>query len=101
MSPLVDAPAVTFWASAGLVLYAYVGYPVLNRVLLRVFGRKPVPPVGADRGCPPCRLSRAADAVVVRLDEAHPARVLGDGRGPGDVGLDLAANHPVVLAAGD
>jgi hypothetical protein len=60
MSPLVDALAVTFWTAAGLVLYAYAGYPVLIWVLSRVFGRRPAPPVVADADLPSVSLLVAA-----------------------------------------
>jgi cellulose synthase/poly-beta-1,6-N-acetylglucosamine synthase-like glycosyltransferase len=33
-----------FWISVGLVVYAYVGYPVLIYILSRLFGKPPTPP---------------------------------------------------------
>ena len=33
-----------FWLSVGLVVYSYIGYPILIWVLARLFGRKPTPP---------------------------------------------------------
>jgi len=33
-----------FWLSVGLVVYSYLGYPILIWVLSRLFGRKPTPP---------------------------------------------------------
>lgn len=33
-----------FWLSVGLVVYSYIGYPILIWVLARLFGHKPVPP---------------------------------------------------------
>jgi cellulose synthase/poly-beta-1,6-N-acetylglucosamine synthase-like glycosyltransferase len=60
MSLLVDALAVAFWASAGLVLYAYVGYPVLIWALSRTFGRRPVPSAVADAELPSVSLLVAA-----------------------------------------
>jgi cellulose synthase/poly-beta-1,6-N-acetylglucosamine synthase-like glycosyltransferase len=66
MSPAVDALAVAFWASAGLVLYAYAGYPVLVWVLSRVFGRTPAPPAVPDAGLPAVSL-----LVVANNEEKH------------------------------
>src|SRR5262245_45626174 len=33
-----------FWLSAGVVVYAYVAYPVLIWILSRLFGQQPLPP---------------------------------------------------------
>ncbi|HEY7378238.1 MAG TPA: glycosyltransferase family 2 protein [Steroidobacteraceae bacterium] len=35
---------ILFWAAAGLVLYVYVGYPLLLLLLRSIVGRKPPPP---------------------------------------------------------
>jgi cellulose synthase/poly-beta-1,6-N-acetylglucosamine synthase-like glycosyltransferase len=84
MSPLADAIAVAFWASAGLVLYAYVGYPVLVWALSRVFGREPVPPVVADAELPSVSILVAAfdeekevgDRIVNALAQNYPEGML-------------------------
>ena len=84
MSLLVDALAVAFWASAGLVLYAYVGYPVLIWVLSRVFGRKPAPPAVADADLPSVSILVAAfneekeigDRIVNALKQDYPKGML-------------------------
>ncbi len=84
MSPLVDTLAVAFWASAGFVLYAYVGYPVLIWALSRVFGRKPIPPVVADADLPSVSILVAAfneekeigDRIVNALKQDYPKGML-------------------------
>src|SRR3954454_13659325 len=84
MSSSVDALAVVFWASAGLVLYAYVGYPVLIWALSRAFGRRPVPPAVADAELPAVSLLVAAyneekeigDRVVNALKQDYPPGML-------------------------
>lgn len=45
MTTLELTAAWLFWLSVGLIVYAYVGYPVLIYVLSRVFGRRPAPPL--------------------------------------------------------
>jgi cellulose synthase/poly-beta-1,6-N-acetylglucosamine synthase-like glycosyltransferase len=84
MSLLVDAFAVVFWASAGLVLYAYVGYPVLIWVLSRVFGNKPIPPTVADADLPAVSILVAAfneekeirDRIVNAIKQNYPKGML-------------------------
>jgi cellulose synthase/poly-beta-1,6-N-acetylglucosamine synthase-like glycosyltransferase len=84
MPSLVDALAVAFWASVGLVVYAYVGYPVLICVLSRAFGRKPAPPVVADAELPSVSLLVAAyneekeiaDRIVNALKQDYPKGML-------------------------
>ncbi len=44
---ILNAAVVGFWACAGLVLYVYVGYPILIWMLARAFGREPRPPAGS------------------------------------------------------
>ena len=44
MNVLGTATVVVFWICAGLVCYAYAGYPVLAWILARVFGRRRWPP---------------------------------------------------------
>jgi cellulose synthase/poly-beta-1,6-N-acetylglucosamine synthase-like glycosyltransferase len=69
MTSLVDAIAVAFWGSAGLVFYAYVGYPLVIWALSRPFGRRPVPPVVADADLP---------AVSVLVAAYNEEKVIGD-----------------------
>ena len=84
MSLLVDALAIAFWVSAGLVVYAYVAYPVLIWTLSRVFGRKPVPPVVTDADLPSVSILVAAfneekeigDRIVNALKQDYPKGML-------------------------
>ncbi len=84
MSPLVDVLAVAFWASVGLVAYAYVGYPFVIWLLSRLFGREPVPPAVADADLPAVSLLIAAyneereigDRVVNALKQDYPKGML-------------------------
>ena len=84
MPPLVDALAVAYWASAGLVLYAYVGYPLLIWALSWAFGRRPLPPVVADADLPAVSVLVAAyneekeigDRIVNALKQDYPPGML-------------------------
>jgi cellulose synthase/poly-beta-1,6-N-acetylglucosamine synthase-like glycosyltransferase len=53
--------AIVFWICAGLVVYAYAGYPLLILALSRVFGRRgSAPSVVSDDGLPRVSLLIAA-----------------------------------------
>src|SRR5687767_7886604 len=74
MSELWTFLPLFFWVCALLVLYAYVGYPLLVWWLARAFGRTPVPPASPDDDAPAVTLLIAAhneEAVIAqRLDNA-------------------------------
>jgi cellulose synthase/poly-beta-1,6-N-acetylglucosamine synthase-like glycosyltransferase len=84
VSPIVDALAAVFWASVGLALYAYAGYPVLVWALSRALGRRPDPPTVADAELPAVSLLVAAyneereigDRVVNALKQDYPPGML-------------------------
>jgi cellulose synthase/poly-beta-1,6-N-acetylglucosamine synthase-like glycosyltransferase len=85
MSPLVAlALALVFWVSAGLVLYAYVFYPILIWALSRVYGRKPVPPAVIDAELPSVSVLVVAyneekeigDRIVNALEQDYPPGML-------------------------
>ena len=58
-----------FWASAGLVIYAYLGYAVLIWLLSRLLGKKVVPPAVADIDLPRIDLLIAAYNEATFIDE--------------------------------
>ena len=64
---LTHATVIMFWACADLVVYTYLGYPLLIGCLARRFGRKPDASGLADEELPPISLLIAAyneEAVV-------------------------------------
>ena len=80
MPLLVDALAIAFWVTAGLVLYAYLGYPILIWALSRAFGRRPVPSAVPDADLPAVSILVAAyneekeigDRIVNALKQDYP-----------------------------
>jgi cellulose synthase/poly-beta-1,6-N-acetylglucosamine synthase-like glycosyltransferase len=44
--------AIVFWLCCGLVIFTYLGYPVLILILSRAFGRKPIPAALDERDLP-------------------------------------------------
>ena len=60
--------AIAFWLSAGVVIYAYLGYPVLVFLLSRLCGRSLAPPILRESDLPTVSLLIAAhnEASIIR-----------------------------------
>lgn len=82
---------VIFWLSAGLVLYAYLGYPMLIWCAARLWGRRPDAPTPDGDGLPSVSLLIAAhneaDVIEARLRNA--------------LALDYPANKLEIVVASD
>jgi cellulose synthase/poly-beta-1,6-N-acetylglucosamine synthase-like glycosyltransferase len=70
MVPIQTVATAGFWTCASLVLYVYVGYPILVWILARVFGREARPPVGSEDVHP-----HAVSMIIAVCDEEA---VIGD-----------------------
>jgi len=72
MDSLKIAAVGVFWTACTLVIYAYVGYPILVSILSRLFGKTPRPPELAPRDLPSVSLLISAyneEAVIARRIE--------------------------------
>ena len=81
-----------FWACAGLVLYVYVGYPILIWMLARAFGREPRPPAesaGVDPG--------SISMIIAACDEEA---VIGD-RLLDALAMDYPGHHLEIIVGSD
>src|SRR5438132_13913803 len=74
MNSLQTVGVVVFWISSSLVLYAYLGYPLVVWTLARLFGRKLQPPTLSDEDLPFVSLLIAAyneeDVIERRIQSA-------------------------------
>jgi len=78
MNALQTASAVVFWVCAILVMYAYLGYPMVVWWLARWFGRQAVAPVAADGELPTVSLLIAAHNEEADIGERLRTALLMD-----------------------
>jgi cellulose synthase/poly-beta-1,6-N-acetylglucosamine synthase-like glycosyltransferase len=82
--------AFLFWVSAGLIVYAHIGYPLVLRALLAVRGRPESPPRGWDE------LPRVS-LIVAAYDEEE---VIAD-KAANALGLDYPRERLEIIVASD
>jgi cellulose synthase/poly-beta-1,6-N-acetylglucosamine synthase-like glycosyltransferase len=91
MSLADRALIATFWACAGLVVYAYAGYALAIHLFARWFGREPIPPA-VDEGRLP---------TVALLIAAHDEETVIDERVRNALAIDYPRDRFEVVVASD